>query len=97
MNTFDIEIIVNTLRDMDVADAGIRAALKKKGVDDEAIAAAVPKAARASFASGFYDLLVEGISEEDALAFLNDGTSDNVKKNEKHYMGLWALVERVRA
>ena len=55
------------------------------------------KSRSAGFAASFYAFLTESTrSKEEALEFINDETSDNVKRHESHYMAIWELAENVR-
>ena len=55
------------------------------------------KSRSAGFAASFYDFLTESTrTKDEAIAFINDETSDNVKKHETHYLAIWELAENVR-
>ena len=97
----DIYSIIETLKEMDVANSAIRAALLKKGFEEDEIDEALPSKKRVCFANDYFDFLAEfPRSEEDAKSFINgeDGyneTSDNVKKYEKMHLNTWSLAQRI--
>ena len=49
------------------------------------------------FVAGFYAWLKESSrTKDEAIDYIHDGTSDNVKRHETHYLGVWELTESIR-
>jgi len=101
-----INTIIEQLRELEVPNSGIKAALKKKGYSPEEIAEALPAARRESFASRFYDWLAESPrSAEEVEAYVMEvggaiGKQDdkgltNTQRHLSHFAAIGDLALRI--
>jgi hypothetical protein len=97
-----IESLVSEDKSINERSAGglLRAYAKKNGLD----VYKKPKsegAGRSGFASEFYDWMIAtpGSTKEDAINYINNKNnpkvSENVVRNESHYMNIWSCVHAV--